>query len=164
MRINRRVFPLVLSVLLSGCYSGQPPVTSRLYPDSGEAAGWERSGEPRTFTADNLWQFINGDAERYTRAGVEQTIAVDYRFGGRDEAQAEIHVMKTAGGAAKVLDSHFAEGSRAVELGDAARLYEGSLLFRKDRYFVRIVAYTGGPQMGDALVALGRAILRRLGQ
>jgi hypothetical protein len=164
MRISLRVFPLVLSSLLGGCQLGQAPATGRLYPDTGEAAGWERSGEPRTFTADNLWQFIDGDAERYTQAGVEQTIAVDYRFSGQAEAQVEIHVMKTAGGAAKVFDSHHSEGSRAVELGDAARLYQGSLLFRWGRYFVRIVAYSGGPEMGDALVALGRAILRRLGQ
>jgi hypothetical protein len=47
-------------------------------------------------------------------------------------------------------------------LGDAARLYTGSLTLRRGRYFVRLVAYENGPEVPQALVALARAIASKL--
>jgi len=132
------------------------------FPESNEAPGWVESGETRTFLADRLWEYIDGDADKYVQAGVQQTLTTDYRYGDKIEAVAEVYVMATADGATKVFESQAATGSQPVKLGDAARLYKGSLSLRKNCYFVRLVAYEDAPEVPEALVALGRAIAGKL--
>jgi len=150
-----------LSLSLScGSKSSSKPAT--YFPESNEAPGWVKSGETRTFPADRLWEYIDGDADKYVQAGVQQTLTTDYRYGDKIEAVADVYVMATADGATKVFESQEATGSEAVPVGDAARLYKGSLTFRKNRYFVRLVAYEDVPEVPQALVALGRAIADKL--
>ena len=49
-----------------------------------------------------------------------------------------------------------------VTLGDDARLYGQSLVFRKGRYLTRIVAYDESPEVQPAILALGRAVAEHL--
>jgi len=123
-----------------------------LFPD--RAAGWVRTGEPRTFAAADLWRYVDGDAERYLRAGVRRTFTTGYRYQDGTEAVADIHEMAAPEGARAIFESEPANGSRPAALGDAARLYGQSLTFRRGRYFVRLTAY----QDSDALLALGLAL------
>lgn len=143
------------------CTPAAKPVS--LFPETGEVPGWSR-GQTRTFEPANLWQYIDGGADRYVQAGLEKTLTTDYRFRNRFDAVADIYVMSAAGGAQKILESEPSVESKPFHLGDAARLYAASLTFRKHRYFVRLVAYEQTPETGEALVELGRAIENRLGQ
>ncbi|HMD95719.1 MAG TPA: DUF6599 family protein [Terriglobia bacterium] len=154
---------LTLSLSLAcGSKSSSKPAT--YFPESNEAPGWSKSGETRTFPADRLWEYIDGDADKYVQAGVQQTLTTDYRYGDKIEAVADVYVMATADGAEKAFESQATTGSQSVPLGDAARLYKGSLTLRKNRYFVRLVAYEDLPEAPQALVALGRAIAGKLDQ
>jgi hypothetical protein len=126
--------------------------------------GWSKAGETRTFQAGNLWEYIDGDAERYLQAGVEKTLTADYRFREKIEAVADVHLMKTTEGARKIFESEASAESQRTVLGDDARLSKGTLTFRKGSYFVRLVAYQEDPEVGKALLDLGRAIEKRLGQ
>ena len=65
-------------------------------------------------------------------------------------------------GAAKILDSEPAGDAKTVQLGDAARLYGQSLIFRKGPVLVRIVAYEGSAETPQAIFDLGRTIAGRL--
>ncbi|MGO9271582.1 MAG: DUF6599 family protein [Terriglobia bacterium] len=155
--------PMILALSLSlacGSKSSSKPAT--YFPESNEAPGWVKSGETRTFPADRLWEYIDGDADKYVQAGVQRTLTTDYRYGDKIEATADVYVMTTADGATKVFESQAATGSQPVPLGDAARLYKGSLILRQGRYFVRLVAYEDAPEVADALVSLGRAIAGKL--
>jgi hypothetical protein len=139
--------------------TGSRPAT--FFPESGEVPGWSKTGTTRTFTADNLWEYIDGDADKYAQAGVEKTLTADYRY-QNTEAVADVYVMSQPEGAQKVFNSQLATGSQAVQLGDEARLYTGSLTFRKGRYFVRLTAFQEAPDVGKALVELGRGIEEKL--
>lgn len=132
------------------------------FPDAKEVQGWAMSGETRIFPAERLSEYIDGDAEKYIQAGVERTLTADYRFAAKVDAVADVFVMKTADGAAKVFKSQPATGSKPAKLGDAARLYPGSLTLCKGKYFVRIVAYESTPEIQKALLTLGRAIAAKL--
>jgi len=154
------VFSLV--AFFASCSSKKPPKNVSFFPDSNQVPGWTRSAETRTFPADRLWEYIDGDADRYIQAGVERTLTNDYRYGEKVEAVADVYVMSAPGGAQKILDSEAPNGSQAVQVGDAGRLYQGSLTFRKGRYFVRVVAYEESSDVGTALVALGHGIESRL--
>jgi len=154
---------LAVACMLLGCgvKSGSKPAT--LFPESNEVPGWSKVGETRTFEASSLWQYIDGDAEKYIGAGVQKTLTANYRYGNSIEAAADVHVMANVDGPRNIMDSESAADSQPVALGDAARLYGASLSFRKGRYLVRVVAYKQSPEVGKALVELARGIEKKLG-
>lgn len=133
-----------------------------LFPPSGEAAGWVRTGDLRTFAADDLWKYIDGEAERYMKAGVQSAATADYKFRDRFDAAVDIYTMQDAKGAAAILESEASIDVKPLQLGDEARLHSQSLVFRKGIYLTRIVAYEELPETQPALVQLGRAVEARL--
>ena len=160
-----RARSLVLaSCLLVGCgvKSGSPSVL--LFPESNEVAGWSKVGETRIFKAGDLWKYVDGDAEKYIQAGVQETFTANYSYKNSIDAAADIHVMATTGGPGKIMDSESSQDSQPVPLGDSGRLYGASLIFRKGPYLVRLVAFKQSPEVGKALVELARGIERKLGQ
>ena len=81
---------------------------------------------------------------------------------GSLEAVVDIYTMKTAAGAKTIFDADPAAGGQSAQLGDAARLFERSVVFRKGPYLVRITAYEAAPGEADALLALAHGIESRL--
>lgn len=160
----RRVSLAALSLVsfILGCGSQPASRSAAYFPESGQAPGWSKTSATRIFPADRLSEYIDGDADRYLRAGVEKALTSDYRYQNQVEATADIFVMKNPAGATQVFESQPADGSQTVKAGDDARLYPGTLMLRKGRFFVRIVAYQDGPQVGNALLALARSIAARL--
>jgi hypothetical protein len=152
-----RAFFAVLC-LLAACGSRQ----SNPFPER-DSTGWDRSAAPRTFDAKNLWQFIDGDAERYLQAGVRRALTAPYRHRSQLEAVADVYEMASPAGARRIFDAEPAEGSRPVVLGDAGRHYGQSLTFCKGPRFVRLTLYQEAPQGAEALTALAAAIDARLG-
>ena len=132
------------------------------FPASNEAAGWVSTGQIRTFAAADLWKYIDGEAERYLKAGVETVSTADYRFRDKFDAVVDIYTMENAAGAEKIFESEPAANADAPRLGDSARLYSQSLVFRKGPYLVRITAYEDSPETKPALLGLARSIEQRL--
>jgi hypothetical protein len=155
---------VVLAAVLWGCGTKPDVKPATLFPEGAEISGWNRIGGPRIFEAADLWQYNDGDAERYLQAGVRVTLTADYRYGESFDAVADIHVMATADGPKKIMESEPALGSEPVALGESGRLYGASLLFRKGPYLVRLVAYKETPEVGKALMELARGIEKKLGQ
>ncbi len=127
-------------------------------PPAVAAEGWTVTGGPRVYGEANLFEYIDGAAERYLRAGFVEAAVTGYRYQDGSDAEAAVYRMKTAAAARAVYDAEPPQGSRPVALGDDARLYGASLLFLRGPYLVRLVAYQSGPQTGAALLSLGRAL------
>jgi hypothetical protein len=136
--------------------------TSNPFPASNAVNGWTKNGETRTFKAADLWQYIDGDAERYVSAGVVTTSTADYQYNGKIEATADVYTMSDEAGARKVFDSDPAQDSKSASIGDASRVFGQSLIFRKGPYLVRIVAFSPAPGLDQNLIALGHAIEGKL--
>jgi len=152
----------LIAVLAVSCGPKPRSGPTALFPKSGEVPGWSQNGETRTFEAGNLWQYNDGDADRYVQAGVERLLTADYRYQGKTDAVADIYIMKNAAGAKTMLESESEVGSQTVRVGTAGRLYGTSVTFRQGRYFVRLVVYEEAPEMSQALVELGRGIQPKL--
>lgn len=154
-------FRLSIAVIVTLCLACGPKLKSApnaYLPETGEVEGWTKSGATRTFPADRLYEYIDGDADRFIKAGAEQVLTSDYRYRDKIDAVADLFVMKDAPGAARVLESYPSNGSQPAPLGDAGRLYPGTLMFRRGRFFVRVVAYDESSEVPGALLSLGRAI------
>jgi hypothetical protein len=161
--LGRRMLVFLAAGLLLSCSSKTSLSPETFFPEGSKAPGWVKTSETRTFAADKLWEYIDGDADRYVRAGVKQTLTSDYRYQEKIEATADIYIMATAEGARKIFESESSQGSQPLAVGDAGRISKGTLVFRQDPYLVRIVAYQDAPGVNEALTALARAIAKRLG-
>ena len=154
-----KMFPTMFVLcVLAACGSRQ----SSPFPER-EAKGWVLSGQPRAFDAENLWQYIDGDVERFLQAGVRRALTARYRFRETYEAVADIYEMSAAAGARRIFDAEPASGSRPLTLGDAGRHYGQSLTFCKGSRFVRLTMYQDTPEAAEALSSLAAAIEARLG-
>ena len=164
MSHGRKVVPILIAVALlvdAGCDRQLTKPTS-FFPASDQVAGWTRSGDLRTFEAADLWKYIDGEAERYLKASVQRVFTADYKFQNTVDAVVDIYTMRNAEGAKKIFDSEPASDAKPVQLGDGARLYNQSLVFRKGLYLVRIVTYQESAETAQGLLELGRAIERRM--
>ncbi len=154
----------LLVVLLTSLGCSKKPVAASAspFPESNQVQGWTRSDEIRTFPAAELWKYIDGDAEKYMKAGVESTSTSDYQFQDKFEAVVDLYTMSSPAGAKIIFDSEPSVGASTPQVGDAARLYEQSLVFRQGKYLVRIVAYQSSPLLAQGLLDLGKLINKRL--
>ena len=132
------------------------------FPANGEVTGWQKTGEPRTFAANDLWQYIDGDAEQYVKAGVVSTATADYNYQSRLEAVVDVHTMGNPDGARRILESSQAADAKPVQLGDGGVAYSQSITFRKGVYLVRIVAYQSMADGPQALMALAHGVEAKL--
>jgi hypothetical protein len=148
--------------LTLGCKAHRGAAPASPFPESGEVAEWARSGVVRTFDAKNLWQYIDGDAERYIQAGVSQTLTSDYRYQDKFDAVADIYQMSAPAGAEKIFSAESAKGSQTIQVGDEGRVYQSTLVFRKGSCLVRLTAYEEQPELSKGLVDLARGIESRL--
>ena len=78
------------------------------------------------------------------------------------DATVDIYTMGKAEGADTIFRSEPAVDVKPIQLGDAARLSSQSLVFRKEAFLVRIVAFEESAETQQALLQLGRGIERRL--
>jgi len=160
----RGVLLVMLSValLLDASCKRQPGTEPSFFPASNQVAGWAKTGDTRTFEAANLWKYIDGEAERYLKAGVRIVSTADYKFQNKVDATVDIYTMENAWGAAKIFNSEPAVDGKPIQLGDGARLHSQSLVFRKGACLVRIVAFEESAGTEQALLQLGHGIELRL--
>jgi uncharacterized protein DUF6599 len=161
-RYSVQFVSLCLALLAIASCSRKPSANATSFPASNEVAGWTRASDIRTFEAADLWKYIDGEAERYLKARVQRVSTADYKFRNKVDAAVDIYTMQSPDGAAKIMDAEPVADAKSVPLGDAARLYGQSLVFRKGPELVRIVAYEGSAEVPQAMLDLGRNIAERI--
>lgn len=152
----------VLVVLLGLCVFGCKGKKGDPFPASGAIAGWQKTGDTRVFAAKDLWQYIDGDSEQYLQAGVVSTSTADYKYQNQLEVVVDVHTMKDADGARRILEKSQSGTARMIQVGDAGVQYAQSVIFRKGPYLVRIVAYEPDPNAPQALMTLAQGVEAKL--
>lgn len=150
---------LAMELEIAGCHRN---LDTSLLPSSNEAAGWAKTGSTRSFPAAELWKYIDGEAEKYQKAGVKTVLTADYNYEGKFDAVVDLYTMESAAGPRKILESEPIGDAMSVQLGDEARLYGQSLIIRKRAYLLRIVVYQGSAETPRALLELGQAIDKKM--
>ena len=157
VRWNSAILALAIATVIAG--EGCKRKDADPFPVSGAITGWEKTSETRVYKAKDLWQYIDGDAEQYLKAGVVSMSTSDYKYQNQLEAVVDVYTMGDSAGAKKILESGQTRDAKGVQhLGDAGFAYTQSVIFRKGRCFVRILAYEDSPGAQQALVALAQGI------
>lgn len=159
---TNKILAAAVMLLVVAASAGCKKAAVDPFPTTGAVAGWEKTGESRTYAAKDLYQYIDGDAEQYVAAGVVTTSTADYKYQAGLDATVDVYTMSDAAGAGKVFAKDQSGDNKSVVIGDAAVAHAQSVVFRKGRYLVRIVAFQSTTGSSDALQALARGIDAKL--
>jgi hypothetical protein len=133
-------------------------------PSPGFSEGWVMEDRPKTYTKDNLYTYIDGEAEFYFPYGFELVISVAYiRVANpKDALVADIYRMGSLLDAFGVYSYYRDPEAEGLRIGAEGFVDESQLMFYKDRYFVRLSASGSGNPDRKILVGCGEAIAKRL--
>ena len=106
--------------------------------------GFEQQGPLTVYNKDNLFDYIDGEAELYFSFGFKLLYKQTYRKKKTGTLIAvDAYEMKTSRGAQGLLNKHVEEGDSFLKgLADAAYTDSFALLLRKGRYFIRVTPHT----------------------
>ncbi len=157
-------FHLCLMLLLAGSDPFLSLSEKNLFPRTGEVRGWMQVGNVRVFQAENLYEYVDGDDERYLHAGVRRAWTTDFQYQKSIECVVDIYAMGSLEGAKELLASESSVNRSAISLGNDGYSFDGGLVFRKNCFVVRLTV-TGDPTGSQTpLAELGHAVERRLAQ
>jgi hypothetical protein len=170
---------LVLAIGLSACGGSQPGSTptsgaakpavaaaadtglAAYLPAAGTLAGWTRSKPPQAYSADNLWEFIDGAAETYVGFGVQDALSAGYTFGGADVG-IEIYQASDSLHAFGIYTQERPPAPQAVPVGAEGYANSNVLVFWKGPCYVKLIASRPDKPGTAALTALASAISQKL--
>jgi Family of unknown function (DUF6599) len=170
---------LVLAIGLSACGGSQPGSTppsgavapasaavadtglAAYLPASGALAGWTRSKPPQAYTADNLWEFIDGAAETYVAFGFQDALGAGYTFGGAD-VSIEIYQMSDSLHAFGIYTQERPPAPQPAPVGTDGYTNSNVLVFWKGPCYVKLIANRPDQPGSAALAALAGAISGKL--
>lgn len=152
-----------LSVPFNGWVEAANPVDNFL-PESGFAQGWALSGKINHYNSDNLYMYINGEAELFLPYGFVALSSAFYSM-GNDPASgivADIHTMGSLIDAFGIYSNYRDPDAEKMKFGAQGFIDDSQLMFYKDRYFVRLSVSGTVTGARDKLVMVAKEIDRRL--
>jgi hypothetical protein len=123
-------------------------------------AGWQQQGGARHFTADNLFEYMDGNAEGYLLYGFVQMQGVTCQSGG-DSILIDVFEMTDPDSAYGVFTANLDPHLPIEKVGMGGQIVPRRALFCKDKYYVELAANTEKGQM-TALQAFVREAEKRI--
>ncbi|MBN2185663.1 MAG: hypothetical protein JW746_10075 [Candidatus Krumholzibacteriota bacterium] len=131
------LFPLFSSHLLAG----PDDLDGRLLPADDDIEGWVKDGETLSYEADDLWEYINGSAERFLEYDFERVLAQHYLDPAGEEIKVEIYAHRSPLEAFGIYSRFRSPDSEAYDIGNEAFGDGYTIHFWKGRFYVRVSAY-----------------------
>ena len=124
-------------VLVTACARLAEPTPAEFFPRSGDVPGWRPSGETQTYNRENLFDYMDGEAEMYFVYGFQEMRMQEYANQEGTPVRVEIYRLDTGENAYGLFT--FYRAGRFLEVGNEGDLaLGGRLCFWQDRYFVRV--------------------------
>jgi hypothetical protein len=154
--------------LLHGCAPGRKNGHKTLFLHGLGLKNFVQRGPTEIYNRDNIFDYINGEAEAYLPLGFRLLYIGHYRKPGTDKMMlVDAYDMGAPNGAREVFDLYSRKGGMKVEgLGSAGWTDNSIILFCRDRYFFRVWPDSNAETEGIAelkdLLELSRSIDGRL--
>ena len=119
-------------------------------------AGWEQQGSPRRFTADNLFEYIDGNAEGYLLYGFVQLRGVTCQARG-ESILIDVFEMTDADSAYGVFTANLDPHLPIENIGMGGQIAPRRALFCKGKYYVELAANSQEAQTAALRAFTGEA-------
>jgi hypothetical protein len=115
--------------------------------------------EPEFFDSENLWEFINGQAEMYLDYGFLQVVTVDYISpDGTRFLAVEIYLMESPTHAFGIYAAERAPGENFIEMGVQGYIGENVLNFWQGSYYIKLTSFETFSGLEETLMTLAGVI------
>jgi len=123
--------------LIAAC-AGSPELTpAHFFPRAGEVPGWRPSGETQRYTRENLFDYMDGEAEMYFVYGFEEMLMQEYLGDEGGPVRVELYRVDRAENAYGLFTYY--RGGQFLDVGNEGDVaLGGRLCFWKDRHFARV--------------------------
>ena len=148
---ERCVLALCFGVAAGGC---APPLGERVLTPSRGA--WRRAGRIRRFTAENLYDCIDGEADHVISFGFRSLAQATYRRGGGAEATVDVYDMGSTPNAFALFRGRANVEADPLDVGSEGAWDEARIEFWQDRFYVALTVAS------DAERRSARALARQL--
>lgn len=127
----------------------------KLLPES--MMGWSPKEEDGVYTADTLFDLIDGGAEVYRALNVRTILSRRYAREGEPDIIIDVFDMGCASDAFGAYHHDMREGESAG-VGQGSEFLDSSLYFWKGQYFVSLISFDETDESGKALKAFAKSI------
>jgi hypothetical protein len=163
--MSRRIFPTCVAVLLCMALplgAAEKPVESLLPAECGP--GWRTEGPVSTYTRENLYKYIDGEAELYLPYGLQKAATVMYQRPGNKESGLVVNIfaMGSPLDAFGIYANYRAPSLEHAPVGAAGFMDESQLMFFQDRYFVQVMSSGVSAQEASLFLACGTSVASNL--
>ena len=136
-----------------------------MLPAANQVQGWTVSRAPQSYTADNLWEAIDGAADGFVAYGVQEVVTANYKQAGTgNEAAVEIYQMKDALNAYGKYSEERNTDYRFIDVGNEAYSGGTSLNFWKGAYYVKITSFQPNDALAQEMVKLARSVAAKVSE
>jgi hypothetical protein len=126
-------------------WAGEGPIKAEL-PEAC-SPGWLRAGETKIYTPQNLYEYIDGEAELYMPYGFARLVTGFYGRKGPEGGPGLVVNLFTMGSpldAFGIYANYRGQSADPVNIGAEGFVEESQLMYYQDRYFIQI-AVSGSP-------------------
>ncbi len=131
----------------------------RLLPLETREGRWRIASEPEFFDPENLWEFIDGQAEMYLDYGFLQVATVEYASpDGTGFLAVEIYLMRSPAHAFGLYAAERSPSENFIEIGVQGYIGENTLNFWKGAYYVKLTSFEVYSGLEENLMTLASMI------
>jgi hypothetical protein len=132
---------------------------SALLPEKRAMKGWSITLGPKFFEPQNLWEYINGQAEMYIDYGFELVGTAEYgSLDGPGSVTIEIYQMQSPKHAFGIYAAERSPLDTSIGMGVQGYLSENVLNFWKGPYYIKLTSFQRSPETKETLMALAVGI------
>ena len=170
-RATRLAATSLMVVACAACGDVKPPqverdstaVTVFDLPADGEIPGWTRVTDPEHYEADNLWEYINGQADFFIDYGFVRVDTAEYRSNQESGSVVlEVYQMGRPQEAFGIFAAERTRDDRPLEIGAQAYLGANVLGFWQAERYVKLTSFDEGPEVERWLTSLAEEISSRI--
>ena len=134
-----------------------------LLPSEEEISGWESPSPSRFFEPDNLWEYINGQAELYLGYGFQLVVTSDYT--SQEDSSSlivDIYMMESPGHAFGIYAAERTPDDNFIDVGVQGYVGGNILNFWKGPYYVKLTSFQSSPSAEEVLIRFSRVIADKI--
>ncbi len=132
-------------------------------PCPASAGGWTRTGEPKQFGVDDLWEYIDGAAEQFVAYGFQELVTATYSNPAGVTATVDVYQMGDSLRAFGIYAQETNPDAERVTVGVEGRVNANVVSFWSADSYVKIVTAPASGTFTSQTMALANALASALG-
>jgi len=128
-----------------------------------ELEGWRKTGHPKLFQPETLYEHINGAAENFLSFDFRQLAVLTYINDQKQSLSAEIYFQATPENAFGIYSSEKPLKGSYFSIGSQGYAEEGVLNFISDAYYIKLNSFDLGPEGKAVMISLAEKITQVIG-